>query len=70
MRKGGQTNSKTVSVVTTESAKPPRNFTPTDDWSPGVFDRLQRIDVKQRELVDGMLQAIRRNRRSKPPVQW
>ena len=38
-------------------------------WSPGFFDRLERVQPQDAQAVDEMLDAIRAGRTRKPPRQ-
>jgi predicted transcriptional regulator len=40
------------------------------EWSAGFFERLARPDPDVARAVDELLQAVRKERRSKAPKQW
>jgi hypothetical protein len=40
------------------------------DWPKGFFESLRNTDKETVDAVDEMMAAIRKNRRSKPPIQF
>lgn len=47
-----------------------REVQQASDWSPGFFERLLEGDDDLAETVDEMMDAIKKNRSSKAPIQW
>ena len=47
-----------------------RELETSSDWPKGFFEFLRDTDEDTVQAVDEMMDAIRRNRRSKPPIQF
>jgi ribbon-helix-helix CopG family protein len=47
-----------------------RELEPGSQWRPGFFEKLGKPDPELRAAAEEMIAAIRKNRRSKKPVQF